>query len=338
MKKRLESELISIAHRILKLKNKSEVEQLYHETQKLYETLSVLKFYNDNFEQLKSVISSDELEVKIENSLVDSPIEKVDKPEIVAKIPEEIVTEKEQVAEEELEEKIEEITTEDEAEIVSEEVIDEVENEVQVVEGEINVEDDDDEIPVVDAKDDLDFEPTFELTQENEEEKLENIKEDKIEKKSEFKKQEPKQISFEDLLGQNYSEPVFVKPNDVVTSIPKKVEEEKVEVIENFKQVENEENLNEVENNENLKQVQIKGEKIATGIAIGLNDRIGFMKNLFGDVTEDFNRVISQLNTFDSFLEAQEFIEDMVKPDYNNWKGKEDYEERFMEIVAKKFE
>ena len=39
MKKRLESELISIAHRILKLKNKSEFDQLYKETQKLYETL-----------------------------------------------------------------------------------------------------------------------------------------------------------------------------------------------------------------------------------------------------------------------------------------------------------
>ena len=50
MKKRLESELISIAHRILKLKNKSEVDQLYLETRKLYETLAVLKFYGDNYE------------------------------------------------------------------------------------------------------------------------------------------------------------------------------------------------------------------------------------------------------------------------------------------------
>ena len=59
MKKRLEAELISIAHRILKLKNKSEVDQLYKETQKLYETLSVLKFYQDNFESVKSEVSEE---------------------------------------------------------------------------------------------------------------------------------------------------------------------------------------------------------------------------------------------------------------------------------------
>jgi len=27
----------------------------------------------------------------------------------------------------------------------------------------------------------------------------------------------------------------------------------------------------------------------------------------------------------------------MVKPDYNNWEGKDDYAQRFMEVVEKKF-
>ena len=335
MKKRLESELISIAHRILKLKNKSEVEQLYHETQKLYETLSVLKFYNDNFEQLKSVISSDDLEEKIENSLVEKPIEKV---EIINEKATEISLE--EVAEEELEEQIEEITTKDEAEVVAEEILEEAETESPIIVGEIALDDEEieDEIPVVDAKDALDFEPIFELN--SEESEVENtiaVDENKVplEQKNVTKKQEAKQISFEDLLGQNYSEPVFVKPNDIVTSIPKKEEiKEEISIIEDLKQVEKVENKNYVQDEDNGNQVQTK----STGIAIGLNDRIGFVKNLFGDVTEDFNRVISQLSTFDSFEEAQEFIEDMVKPDYDEWKGKEDYEERFMEIVAKKFE
>ena len=61
------------------------------------------------------------------------------------------------------------------------------------------------------------------------------------------------------------------------------------------------------------------------------------MKYLFDDSTEDFNRVISQLNTFDNFSEAKNFIEEMVKPDYNNWVGNEDYAERFIEIVEQKF-
>ena len=66
MKKRLEAELISIAHRVLKLKNKSEVDQLYKESKKLYETLAVLKFYGDNFEMLKNKLPAEELEAKLE--------------------------------------------------------------------------------------------------------------------------------------------------------------------------------------------------------------------------------------------------------------------------------
>ena len=72
-------------------------------------------------------------------------------------------------------------------------------------------------------------------------------------------------------------------------------------------------------------------------ISFGLNDRIGFEKKLFAGSSDDFNRVISQLNTFDSFDEARSFVQDFVKPDYNNWEGNEEFEARFMEIVEKKF-
>lgn len=49
MKKKLEAELISIAHKILKLKNKEDVRELHHQTQRLYEKLSVLLFVEENF-------------------------------------------------------------------------------------------------------------------------------------------------------------------------------------------------------------------------------------------------------------------------------------------------
>ena len=78
-------------------------------------------------------------------------------------------------------------------------------------------------------------------------------------------------------------------------------------------------------------------EKLAKGFHIDLNDRIAFTKNLFGNNTEDYSRVLNQLLTFDNYNEAQEFIETMVKPDYNNWEGKDDYAERFLGIVEKKF-
>ena len=78
-------------------------------------------------------------------------------------------------------------------------------------------------------------------------------------------------------------------------------------------------------------------DSLTNTISIGLNDRIGFVKHLFNDSNEDYNRVLSQLNTFKSFDEAKNFLNEMVIPDYNYWVGKEEYLERFMEVVEKKF-
>lgn len=72
-------------------------------------------------------------------------------------------------------------------------------------------------------------------------------------------------------------------------------------------------------------------------ITVGLNDRLAFVKHLFNDSTEDFNRVISQLNTIDSQERSIAFIENMVKPDYNQWSGKEEYETRFYALLERRF-
>jgi hypothetical protein len=77
-------------------------------------------------------------------------------------------------------------------------------------------------------------------------------------------------------------------------------------------------------------------EKLVNSIQIGLNDRIAFVKNLFNNQQEDYNRVISQLNTFKSEKEATQFINKMVKPDYN-WSEQEELETRFIEIIVRKF-
>jgi len=72
-------------------------------------------------------------------------------------------------------------------------------------------------------------------------------------------------------------------------------------------------------------------------ITVGLNDRLAFVKHLFNDSTEDFNRVISQLNTIDSHERSMAFIDNMVKPDYNQWAGKEEYETRFLALIERRF-
>ena len=79
-------------------------------------------------------------------------------------------------------------------------------------------------------------------------------------------------------------------------------------------------------------------ENLKTGeFNIGLNDRLAFVNHLFENNNEDYDRVISQLTTMDTFEEVSDFIENIIKPDYNNWADKTDYECRFLEIIEKRF-
>jgi hypothetical protein len=71
-------------------------------------------------------------------------------------------------------------------------------------------------------------------------------------------------------------------------------------------------------------------------ITVGLNDRIAFVNNLFNYSQADFNRVLSQLNTIDNEQAAYEFINKRVKPEYD-WTGKEEYEARLLDLIARRF-
>ncbi len=71
-------------------------------------------------------------------------------------------------------------------------------------------------------------------------------------------------------------------------------------------------------------------------IEIDLRDRISFIKNLFNGNHEDFNKVLSELNNYDSEEEANSFINKNVKPNYN-WSKNRDVESKFMSAVRSKF-
>ncbi len=83
---------------------------------------------------------------------------------------------------------------------------------------------------------------------------------------------------------------------------------------------------------------QSLNDRLNKGLVIGINDRLGFVKHLFGGSDHDLNRVLSQLNSMESLAAAKDFVETMVKPDYDNWAGKEQYETRFMDLLERKFE
>ena len=166
------------------------------------------------------------------------------------------------------------------------------------------------------------------------------------------KAEEPaKQISFEDLLVHDYKELDFVKVEDVPVEV-EKVTETVFEAVTPVKEVKEEVQPEPVAETPKVLEEEVKAtfekvsqepkisslnDRLNKTISFGLNDRIGFEKKLFGGSSDDFNRVVSQLNTFDSFEEAKAFVDDFVKPDYNNWEGAEEFETRFMEIVEKKF-
>ncbi|KAF2512156.1 hypothetical protein EYY60_07865 [Flavobacterium zhairuonense] len=349
MKKKLEADLISIAHRILKLKNKSDINQLYLETQKLYEKLAILKFVDENFDEVKPTISHSEISSEIE-TIFDkeeetTPVEVVDETpvpveeskaeetpepviveEITAETPEETTPEP---IEEEIQESIEEpvVEKEEETEAVKEtETAESAEDLIiekikeAVSEAKKTIEANDLSFKTVNDSNPIpDFKPLFEL--ERPEEKIEEKEEPKIETSSK------PTIAFED-FGINYADAQFVKVDsfEAVSPAPS---------INEFKEKKSIETAI-LETPAEPKPVTLN-EKLAKGFHVDLNDRIAFTKNLFGNSTEDYSRVLNQLLTFDSYAEAKDFIENMVKPDYNNWEGKDDYAERFLGIIEKKF-
>ncbi|MBC7641596.1 MAG: hypothetical protein H7174_04560 [Flavobacterium sp.] len=294
MKKRLEAELISIAHRILKLKNHSELKQLHLETQKLYETLSVLKFVEENINIIQPKIDVLNVEQKLEQVFD----KKLNNETVV--LSKEIFDVVNNDTEPELKPDFDVVIT-----TANEIILPETSHEIATEKQLKNIENSataNDEIPIdQETRENDETTETVVIIEENEPIFVPEIELEKAEIVQHYKKDknEPVQISFDEF---KFTEPVFEKKSDVKEPKP-----------------------------------SILNEKLSKGINIGLNDKIAFVKHLFGDSNEDFNRVLSQISTFDTYLETVNFINDIVKPDYNNWNDKDEYVLRFMEAVEKKF-
>ena len=79
-------------------------------------------------------------------------------------------------------------------------------------------------------------------------------------------------------------------------------------------------------------------DQFAKTLSIDLNDRLAFVKHLFEGDTKNYERVLAQVVTFDSWSEVSHFIKVQVQTEYNNWEGKEEIAERFFAILRKNFE
>ena len=130
-------------------------------------------------------------------------------------------------------------------------------------------------------------------------------------------KKEPEQV-----LDQNREEtlPLMETIKEIITEFPKV-------------------DLKQTETQELQKHPPIKNlnDHFSKGLQIDLNDRLAFIKHLFETNIQEYQRVVSQIVTFSNWEEAQNFVVQIVKPDYNNWEGKEIYEERFLKIIENNF-
>ncbi|OIQ15420.1 MAG: hypothetical protein BM557_11285 [Flavobacterium sp. MedPE-SWcel] len=299
MKKKLEAELISIAHRVLKLNNRADIDQLQQETLKLYEKLSVLKFVEDNFGEVKPTIGYASAEAMVEevyNAPVKEEAKVVEEPAIV--------------------EEVKEVQPEPVVEVEEEKVVVAEEPETPVATMEVIEEE---KAPV---KEETPDQPLFDIAFDKKEDVEEPVAK--------------KEVSIEDF--QDYQEPEFVKRTEETAEV------EETPVANNWQNWEPKAEEPVATSTETAPETQTIAETrslndaFSKTIDIGLNDRIAFEKHLFNGSGEDLNRVLSQLNTLTKFSDARTFIKDLVKPDYNNWADKEEYEERFMGMVEKKFD
>lgn len=243
MKKKLESELISIAHRILKLKGKEDVAKMHAEVALLYEKLTVLKFAHENFEDAIPTIGSNSsffgmLDTAFNNKVSDNI---------------------------EVEDKIY-INLDDSREEISEPLMETIKDMVA-------------QMPQEAQQVDAVFEEAIP---------------ERIAKKHDL----------EEITADFKEMPVFEPVSNTNGESEKKSLNEKLK---------------------------------SGGLNIGLNDKLAFIKHLFDGKPEDYDRVISQINTSTSINDAKQFINNIVKPDYQDWVGKEEFEERFLEIIEAKF-
>lgn len=94
--------------------------------------------------------------------------------------------------------------------------------------------------------------------------------------------------------------------------------------------------IEKTEEKQENKQRSLNDALFKNNIQVGLNDRIAFVNQLFDGSQQDFNRVVSQLNSFKTEEEAKNFIYEFVKLDYD-WSAKEEFEQRLIQLIERKF-
>ncbi|WP_088324402.1 hypothetical protein [Polaribacter tangerinus] len=298
MHKKLQADLMSLAHSLLQMKNKEDVFALKLKAQEIYEKLSLLAFVEEyvtttpNLEKTKETLLNEVSTALDKKQLHDANLQ--DSSDIILS-----------------ETQVDNINIADKVEVPQNEYL-EVENEK------------------LDAEAGDDFLMEEPLLEEDKTALVNEYLEVGDEEAAEVEVTTEIEQPFQELENLMFEEKVEILSKEHTNEQPEKSTPTLEEELKDTISVDVMANLFET-----VDQVSLN-DSFHKNIQIGLNDRIAFVKNLFDGSQEDFNRVISQLNSFKTLKEAKKFINKMVKPDYN-WQNYEELETRFMDIVARKF-
>ncbi|WP_394420498.1 hypothetical protein [Tenacibaculum mesophilum] len=311
MHKKLASDLTSLAHSILQMKNREDVFELKQKAYEVYEKLSVLAY--------------------VEEYINNTPNPTKTKEELLKDV---LLAEEKKQAEavEEILPKIEEVSLETKKEVVDD-LDAEVEKKKEPIQEEVKVE-------------------------KSTEEKIQKEEQESIESREVHHLEEDLKEGFEQEADE-IAEKVIEGINEEI--ITNEIIEQPFDELEELLHSDGEDVKNDVKDVGDRKTPTLEDELQDTisvdvitdlftkaapkktindhflnTIQIDLNDRIAFVKHLFEGNQNDFNRVISQLNTFKTEKEAKKFINKMIKPDYD-WSDKEEYENRLFQIIERRF-
>lgn len=304
MKKVLEDELMSLAHRILKLRNRADIHELKEQTAILYEKLSILSFAEKHLEGIKPTINKHDIEKSIEKEFSLEDSSNYNFPD----------------GTEYNEEPIYEHNTEKIKDIVSQmpietQVVDKMFDEPIDNSKKNNTEIDDHNI--IDLEDysvHFDDLPNFEpADSSNDDSSNDEPSNDKAEDAIADKKEEESQTDAKEDQKEN------IKNKDEES--PQNTEKKPQRTKDLFS-----------------KQKKSLNDKLNKDLKIGLNDRLSFVSHLFLGDSNEYKNFIKKINTFDRLDDVKEFLNDNIQQKYLHWKDKEDIANRLLHLIEKKFE
>lgn len=306
MHKKLSAELIHLAHQVIKMNKDTDISILQNKAREIYENLSVLYFIDDYFVEGETPEVTDDKSKFIEN--LKNLTQKPKKESVIIK------KEPSPKKEPSFFKETTKISTIKETPIVDITETEEKKTLIQQTDYTIKLE----------AKDIV---KKIEKIQKEEKTIFENEMKDSIPADvaaNMFRKLEPDPKPIEKHV---FDFPKDLEPNPITIKEEPKKEEPRVNIAAK-KPIETEKPKKEIQRSLNDR---ISHQKLQ----VGLNDRIAFVKHLFNFSQENFNTVLSKLNSFDTEKECKDYL-NVVKKDLN-WSRKEEYEDRLISLIERKF-